>query len=74
MFEMTVENVRANKSNIQQAMVLKARTVGKYLPILIGSVEANPISLKVLASLGVDLQEVQTRLQEEAECVKSPSV
>ena len=48
LFEMTVENVKANKSNLQQAVVLKVRTVNKYLPILIGSVEANEISLKVL--------------------------
>ena len=48
LFEMTVENVKANKSNLQQAVVLKVRTVNKYLPILIGSVEANETSLKVL--------------------------
>ncbi len=48
MFEMTVENVRVNKSNLQQAVVLKVRTANKYLPILIGSVESNEISLKVL--------------------------
>ena len=48
LFEMTVENVKANKSNLQQAVVLKVRTANKYLPILIGSVEANAISLMVL--------------------------
>ena len=48
LFEMTVENVKANKSNLQQAVVLKVRTVNKYLPILVGSVESNEISLKVL--------------------------
>ena len=47
MFEMTVDHVRGNKSKLQQAVVLKARTVNKYLPILIGPAEANTISLKV---------------------------
>ena len=47
MFEMTVDHVRVNKSNSQRTVVLKARTVSKYLPILIGSAEANAIALKV---------------------------
>ena len=47
MFEMTVDHVRTNKSNFQRAVVLKARTVSKYLPILIGSAEADAIALKV---------------------------
>ena len=47
MFEMTVDHVRANKSNFQRAVVLKARTLSKYVPILIGSAEAEPIALKV---------------------------
>ena len=47
MFEMTVDHVRTNKSNFQRAVVLKARTVSKYLPILIGSADADAIALKV---------------------------
>ena len=47
LFEMTVDHVRTNKSNFQRAVVLKARTVSKYLPILIGSAEADAIALKV---------------------------
>ena len=47
MFEMTVDHVRTNKSNFQRVVVLKARTVSKYLPILIGSAEADAIALKV---------------------------
>ena len=47
MFEMTGDHVRANKSNFQRAVVLKARTLSKYVPILIGSASAEPIALKV---------------------------
>ena len=47
LFEMTVDHVRTNKSNFQRAVVLKARTVSKYLPILIGSADADAIALKV---------------------------
>ena len=46
MFEMTGYHVRVNKSNFQRAVVLKAGTLSKYVPILIGSAEAEPIALK----------------------------
>ena len=47
MFEMTVDHVTVNKSNFERVVVLKAKNVSKYLPILIGPTEADSIALKL---------------------------
>jgi bifunctional DNase/RNase len=44
---MTVDHVTVNKSNFERVVVLKAKNVSKYLPILIGPTEADSIALKL---------------------------
>ena len=45
--EVTVDQVRVNMSNFERVVVLKAKSVSKYLLILIGPNEANSIALKL---------------------------
>ena len=47
MYEMIIESIRVSLVNYQRVVILRAKETGKYLPIWIGSHEADSIAYKL---------------------------
>ncbi len=47
MIEMTVDSIRVSLMNYQRVVILKGKTVDRYLPIWIGPAEADAIAVKL---------------------------
>lgn len=47
MIEMTIDSIRVSVTNYQRVVILKEKSFERYLPIWVGSVEADAIAIKL---------------------------